>query len=405
MTCRYILEIKVFTDMSFLLAIFPFVVLIILFGYGLSKWNDGAKEGIVYYLKPDLDKLLEVKVWYTAAIQIFYSLGVSSGGLVTLASYNKFDSNCYRDSLLVSFINCGTSVFAGFAIFAILGFMGFQTGKPIREVVQSGPALAFIAYPKAVSEMGHPGSQIMSFLFFTMLLTLGLDSMFTLLETVITAILDNFKQLIPYKSTVVIVLCSICFILGLSMCAEGGFFMFELFADYSSSWNVLLFAVIELLIVSWSYGANKFLDDITKMGIKYPRFIRLYWQICWKFITPLVLFVVIVLSFVQSTPKSSNVYNKYIWPDSIQALCWLMPLSTVIFIPVVGIYQICRRISKGKPITGSALIRPTHNWKPSPDSARVIDGENKNTRISKRASRQSFRRHLPSQYQPFISDS
>ena len=87
----------------------------------MSTWNNGGRNGVLFYVKPDLKKLGDVKVWYEAAIQIFYSLGVSSGCLITLASYNKFDSNCYRDALLVSFLNNGTSVFAGFAIFAILG--------------------------------------------------------------------------------------------------------------------------------------------------------------------------------------------------------------------------------------------------------------------------------------------
>ena len=105
----YVKLVDLLTRYIFASAIFPFVVLIILFGYGLSKWSEGAKEGIEFYLLPDAQKLLEVEVWYEAAIQIFYSLGVASGGLITLASYNKFDSNCYRDALLVSFINCGTS--------------------------------------------------------------------------------------------------------------------------------------------------------------------------------------------------------------------------------------------------------------------------------------------------------
>ena len=55
-----------------------------------------------------------------------------------MASYNRFKHNCYRDALIVPIINCGTSVFAGLVVFAIIGFMAKETGRPIEEVVSQG---------------------------------------------------------------------------------------------------------------------------------------------------------------------------------------------------------------------------------------------------------------------------
>ena len=72
----------------------------------------------------------------------------------------------------------------------------------MKDIVQSGPALAFVAYPEAISKMPTP--PLWSFLFFCMLLTLGLDSMFTYTETLTTAIIDQFG-LTKKKSYVVIV--------------------------------------------------------------------------------------------------------------------------------------------------------------------------------------------------------
>lgn len=68
---------------------------------------DGAMKGIdFYFLQPDFSRLTEVEVWSDAAIQIFYSLGVSFGCLITLSSYNKFNNNCMRlvDKLVVVMI-------------------------------------------------------------------------------------------------------------------------------------------------------------------------------------------------------------------------------------------------------------------------------------------------------------
>ena len=116
-----------------------------------------------------LDNLKSSKTWSQAAIQIFFSLGVGFGGLLTMGSYNKFSNNIARDSMLLCCINCGTSFFAGFVIFSIIGNMGFLIGKEsigdLKALTKGGNAgLAFIAYPQALGNM--PGSHFWSICFF-----------------------------------------------------------------------------------------------------------------------------------------------------------------------------------------------------------------------------------------------
>ncbi|KAK2161133.1 hypothetical protein NP493_1600g00028 [Ridgeia piscesae] len=117
-------------------ATFPYVVLIILFIRNVTL--EGAIEGIKFYVIPEWDKLYNIKAWHAAATQIFYSLGVAFGGLETMASYNRFKNNVYRDVLIVAILNCLTSVFAGFVIFSVMGFMSVRTGIPVEKVVSSG---------------------------------------------------------------------------------------------------------------------------------------------------------------------------------------------------------------------------------------------------------------------------
>ncbi len=84
-------------------ATFPYVVLVILVIFGATL--DGAKDGIRFYLKPDVSKLGDSKVWAAAATQIFYSLGVTFGGLMVMSSYNKFDNNILRSVDVSSIID------------------------------------------------------------------------------------------------------------------------------------------------------------------------------------------------------------------------------------------------------------------------------------------------------------
>ncbi|XP_014677035.1 PREDICTED: sodium- and chloride-dependent glycine transporter 1-like [Priapulus caudatus] len=158
------------------------------------------------------------QVWGDAAVQIFFALSPAWGGLITLASYNKFHNNCYKDALIVSLSNVLTSIFAGFVIFSVIGFLAHELDKPVEHVIAQGAGLAFIVYPEVVTRL--PVSPLWAFLFFFMLITLGLDSQFALLETVVTAILDRFPNLRGKKTWVVLATSLAGFTFGLLLCCE-----------------------------------------------------------------------------------------------------------------------------------------------------------------------------------------
>ena len=86
--------VKGLGKVAYFTAIFPYVMITILLGRGASL--DGAIDGIIYYLKPEWNKLLEIGVWADAATQIFFSLSICMGGVITLSSYNPFKNNCLK---------------------------------------------------------------------------------------------------------------------------------------------------------------------------------------------------------------------------------------------------------------------------------------------------------------------
>ncbi|VDP03581.1 unnamed protein product [Soboliphyme baturini] len=153
-------------------AMFPYIALLVLLIRAVTLPN--ALHGIVSFLRPDLQRLLDPVVWKDAATQVFYSSGIGYGSLSALGSFNDFHHNCYRDSILICVINASTSFTCGIAVFSILGHMAVLMRKNIQEVVQSGVGLVFLAYPEAVITLPLP--QLFSCLFFAMIVILGLDS-------------------------------------------------------------------------------------------------------------------------------------------------------------------------------------------------------------------------------------
>ncbi|CAL4114180.1 unnamed protein product, partial [Meganyctiphanes norvegica] len=335
-------------------AIFPYIVLTIFFIRGITL--EGAYKGIEFYImRPNMTLLMEVDVWREASTQIFYSLGVSFGSLITLSSYNQFSNNCMRDAIIVSFVNCATSVYAGFAVFSILGFLATEQGKEVGDVVDSGPGLAFIVYPEAFTMM--PAPTVWSILFFVMLLTLGLDSQFAYVETIISSILDQWENLRPYKLFVVAGMCSFMFVCGLTMCLQGGIYMFELFFTWSAGLSLIFIAVLEVVVFVYIYGFRRLMSMLEEMNIHVCLPLHGYWAVTWMLITPISLGMILVMSL---TDLDKAKYEDYEFPIAVQILAWLLLLTSILVIPVVAIIVYFK---SGK--RGHELIQPTSDFCPA----------------------------------------
>ncbi|KAM4587452.1 sodium- and chloride-dependent GABA transporter 3 isoform 1-T2 [Odontesthes bonariensis] len=316
-------------------ATFPYVMLLVLLVRGVTL--PGAFDGIKFYLYPDISRLSDPQVWVDAGTQIFFSYAICLGCLTALGSYNAYDNNCYRDCLMLCCLNSGTSFVAGFAIFSVLGFMAYEQNVPIEAVAESGPGLAFIAYPKAVTMM--PLSPLWACLFFMMLIFLGLDSQFVCVESLVTAVVDMYPDTFRrgYRRELLILGMSIVsFFIGLIMCMEGGMYVFQLFDSYAASGMCLLFvAIFESICIGWVYGSDRFYLNIEDMiGYKPVFFIK--W--CWMILTPGICAAIFLFFLIKYKPLKYN--NVYTYPDWGYGIGWFMAMSSMVCIPLGMIWKI-----------------------------------------------------------------
>ncbi|XP_063766955.1 sodium- and chloride-dependent GABA transporter 2-like isoform X1 [Eleginops maclovinus] len=317
-------------------ATFPYLMLAVLVVRGLTL--PGAINGIKFYLYPDPSRLTDPQVWMDAGTQIFYSYAICIGCLTALGSYNKYDNNCYKDCVYLCLLNSGTSFVAGFAIFSALGFMAYEQNTDISNVAESGPGLAFIAYPRAVAMMPFP--QLWAIFFFIMIILLGLDSEFVGLEAIVTSISDtnpSFFHVGHRRKLLLLAISVLSFFVGLVMVTEGGLYIFQLFDYYAcSGMTLLLFASLQSLCIGWIYGADRFYENIEDMiGYKPTSLIKY----CLKYVTPVICMGTFVFSLIKYTPLKFNNTIEYPWWG--YALGWWFTLSSTLMVPLFMSYRLC----------------------------------------------------------------
>ncbi|XP_077361646.1 sodium-dependent proline transporter [Festucalex cinctus] len=359
-------------------ATFPYFVLIVLIIRGATL--EGSLQGIAFYLTPDWRRLASAQVWNDAASQIFYSLGIGIGGVLSMASYNKFDNNVIRDTVIITTGNCLSSFFAGFAIFSVLGHMAWRRGVPVENVAVSGPGLAFVAYPEALALL--PGSAFWSVLFFLMLFMLGIDTLFGNIEGITTAVLDEFPQLrgnTKHKSLFLGVLCFGLYLMGLLLVTDGGIYWFTLIDSFSTSFGLIIITLFMCIGISFFYGVNQFCQDIIDMIRHCPPWcskVLLYFKACWVFFTPFLLLFILTYIFMDmySTPLH---YGSYVYPLWGKALGVCMATICCLQILIWAVVAICKETGTLKERFHKS-IRPLNSWRTNTSAGgveRSVDAE------------------------------
>ncbi|XP_033756245.1 sodium- and chloride-dependent glycine transporter 2-like [Pecten maximus] len=320
-----------------------------------ASFLPGAMDGILFFLTPDFEKLKEPQVWVEAALQVFYSLCPAWGQLIIIASYNKFHNNCYRDSILLTILGEGTSIYGGFVVFAVIGYMAHDANLPISTVVKSGPGLCFVVYPEALAKLPLPN--VWSVMFFLMLLSVALDSQFACAEMIIAAITNHFRVLRKRQLLVNVCVCMTCFLFGLFFCTQAGIYVYQLL-DWYVAVSLPVLGFIECMIFGWIYGAERFSRDVYMMlGRGIPVFVR----ICWCFVNPIVLLVLFVFTFVSYKPPT---YGDYEYPAYVNLVGWFIGLLPLFPVVIIGVLTVLETPGGSILEKFKASFRPSPSWKP-----------------------------------------
>ncbi|GIY52686.1 sodium- and chloride-dependent neutral and basic amino acid transporter B(0+) [Caerostris extrusa] len=213
-----------------------------------------------------------------------------------------------------------------------------------------GAGLAFVAYPEAVARL--PVSPLWSFLFFLMLMTLGLGTQFTIVETVVTTIVDTWPEKLQRRKAWVLVLRAL-------LC---------------SLWAFLFALREEFLVISWVYGIERFLLDIKVMLGKYP-YPYQYWRIIFRFVVPLLIMFILVFTWIDMRPTE---YGDYVFPGWATGMGWALSLFSVSAIPITAAFKIYK--AEGPIWTRiTTLAKPTSDWGPKLQHHRVESHAPKHT--------------------------
>lgn len=274
------------------LVILPVILLFVLIIRAITL--PGAWDGLRYYLVPDWSALLDLNIWAAAYGQIFFSLGILFSIMVTYGSYLNQETEVTKDVIIIGFADAGISFLSGLAVFGTLGYLSQVSGLAISDMKHTGIMLAFITYPEALAQL--PGGRFMvisfSLVFFIMIFILAIDSAYSIMEAIITAVVDKFDW---NKEKTAIGVCILGFLSSLIFATKAGIYWLDIIDHFVNDFNLIAIGFLECLAFGWIFGADQIRDYLnSNTSFKYGK----WWSICIKFVCPIVLFLISVTTLI-----------------------------------------------------------------------------------------------------------
>ncbi len=231
----------------------------------ISNGVQGKWEGLIYYLKPDFSHFSIMTV-VSAMGQLFYSMSLAMGIMITYGSYMKKDVSLESSAHQIEFFDMGVAFLAGLIIVpSVVSYSGI-------EGLNKGPGLMFVTLPKVFNDMGSIAGNVIGAVFFILVLFAALTSSISLMETVVSIIQDKFH--IGRKITCLIVLGG-AFLLGVpsalgfgiwSGFAPLGMDILSFFDFITNSVLMPIVAILTCLVICYVIRPKDIIDEVNVSG-------------------------------------------------------------------------------------------------------------------------------------------
>lgn len=284
--------------MPILVVIVIFISIYVLF---IKGPHGTGLQGAKIYFVPNFEGLTLKKfltVCLDAMGQLFYSLSIAMGIMIAYGSYMKKDVNLVKSVNQIEIFDTGIAMLAGLMIIpAVFAFSGV-------EGMSAGAGLMFIALPKVFNSLGQFGDFI-GLIFFVMVLFAALTSAVSILEAIVSSMMDKYKWN-RKKST--LVMAAATFVVSLVVCLGYNVWDFDLtlpngsvgkildILDYASN-NILMpiVGLLTCLLIGWVAKPKTTIDEITLNGEKFGR--KGLYVVMVKFVAPILLVVILLTGF------------------------------------------------------------------------------------------------------------
>ncbi len=271
------------------------VLMIFIVVYTLAT-TDGAGAGVAYYLKPDFSHFSIMTV-VAAMGQLFYSMSLAMGIMITYGSYMKKEISVEKSVHQIEIFDTGIAILAGLLI--VPACYAFNNGDP--AALGAGPGLMFGVLPQVFERM--PGGAVIGFVFFITVFLAALTSSISLMETVVSTIMDKFKLDRKLCCLIVIGICLLLGIpssLGYSAWASFkvlGMQVLDLFDFVSNSIMMPILAFITCIFVGYILKPRAVIEEIEISG-KFT--LKKLFVVMIRYIAPIFLLAVLASSILSA---------------------------------------------------------------------------------------------------------